>query len=117
MEYVDAAEAQSPTAEQQPVINDFSIVVATVNGTGSQTANLALLRAFFKMGIPVNGKNIFPSNIQGLPTWYHIRVSHEGYVARRETNNILVAFNQNTVADDKLRFLSKLWYRCLFDGR
>ncbi|MCA9949290.1 MAG: 2-oxoacid:acceptor oxidoreductase subunit alpha [Anaerolineales bacterium] len=100
MEYVDAAEEQAPAAEQQPVINDFSIVVATVNGTGSQTANLALLRAFFKMGIPVNGKNIFPSNIQGLPTWYQIRVSHEGYVARRETNEILVAFNQDTVVED-----------------
>jgi 2-oxoglutarate/2-oxoacid ferredoxin oxidoreductase subunit alpha len=72
-------------------------VVATANGTGSQTANLALLRAFFKMGIPVNGKNIFPSNIQGLPTWYHIRVSKDGYVARRHTSEILVAFNDATV--------------------
>ena len=86
MGLVDAAPDNSPVAETQPVINDFSIVVATANGTGSQTANLALLRAFFKMGIPVNGKNIFPSNIQGLPTWYHIRVSHEGYVARRKDN-------------------------------
>lgn len=87
-------------AERPTIINDFSMVVATENGTGSQTANLALLRAFFKMGIPVNGKNIFPSNIQGLPTWYHIRVSHEGYVARRHTSEILVAFNQNTVQQD-----------------
>ncbi len=89
------------TAAQRPsVINDFSMVVATVNGTGSQTANLTLLRAFFKMGIPVNGKNIFPSNIQGLPTWYHIRVSRDGYVARRHTSEVLVAFNPNTVAQD-----------------
>ena len=82
------------------VINDFSLVVATINGTGSQTANLALLRAFFKMGIPVNGKNIFPSNIEGLPTWYHIRVSKDGYVARRHTAELLVAFNQATVYQD-----------------
>ena len=82
------------------VTNDFSMVVATANGTGSQTANLALLRALFKMGIPVNGKNIFPSNIQGLPTWYHIRVSHEGFTARRHTSEVLVAFNQATVKED-----------------
>lgn len=82
-----------------PVINNFSLVVATANGTGSQTANLTLLRSFFKMGIPVHGKNIFPSNIQGLPTWYHIRVSHEGYIARKPSE-ILVAFNPATVAED-----------------
>jgi 2-oxoglutarate/2-oxoacid ferredoxin oxidoreductase subunit alpha len=86
--------------ERPSIINDFSIVVATANGTGSQTANLALLRAFFKMGIPVNGKNIFPSNIQGLPTWYHIRVSKDGYVARRHTSELLVAFNDATVHED-----------------
>jgi 2-oxoglutarate ferredoxin oxidoreductase subunit alpha len=83
-----------------PIVNDFSIVVATANGTGSQTSNLTLLRALFKMGIPVNGKNIFPSNIQGLPTWYHIRVSHEGFVARRQTSEVLVAFNEATVKED-----------------
>lgn len=82
------------------IINDFSIVAATANGTGSQTANLAILRALFKMGIPVNGKNIFPSNIQGLPTWYHIRVSKDGYIARRHTSEFLVAFNQATVNED-----------------
>ncbi len=81
------------------VVNDFSLVVATANGTGSQTANLTLLRSFFKMGIPVHGKNIFPSNIQGLPTWYHIRVSHEGYVARRPSE-VLVAFNRDTMVED-----------------
>jgi 2-oxoglutarate ferredoxin oxidoreductase subunit alpha len=91
---------QEKVEERPSTINDFSIVVATVNGTGSQTANMALLRAFFKMGIPVNGKNIFPSNIQGLPTWYHIRVSHEGYVARRHTSEVLVAFNEHTIHDD-----------------
>ncbi len=97
---VEAVSAAALAAERPAVINDFSIIVATVNGTGSQTANLALLRSFFKMGIPVNGKNIFPSNIQGLPTWYNIRVSREGYVARRETSEILVAFNLATVKDD-----------------
>jgi 2-oxoglutarate ferredoxin oxidoreductase subunit alpha len=82
------------------IVNDFSIVVATANGTGSQTANLTLLRSIFKMGIPVNGKNIFPSNIQGLPTWYFIRVSHEGFTSRRETAEILIAFNKATVEED-----------------
>ena len=92
---------RSDSIEERPIItNDFSIVVATANGTGSQTANMAILRALFKMGIPVNGKNIFPSNIQGLPTWYHIRVSHEGYIARRHTSEILIAFNPDTVAED-----------------
>ena len=88
-------------ATQTPMrVNDFAIVVATANGTGSQTSNLTLLRALFKMGIPVNGKNIFPSNIQGLPTWYHIRVSKDGYSARRETSEVLVAFNEVTVRED-----------------
>ncbi|GJM40984.1 MAG: pyruvate ferredoxin oxidoreductase [Ardenticatenaceae bacterium] len=93
--------ATQPAAGERPsIVNDFSIVAATANGTGSQTANMALLRALFKMGIPVNGKNIFPSNIQGLPTWYHIRVSHEGYVARRHTSEVLIAFNAATLDED-----------------
>jgi 2-oxoglutarate/2-oxoacid ferredoxin oxidoreductase subunit alpha len=89
----------TPPAIARDVTNDFSLVVATANGTGSQTANLTLLRACFHMGIPVCGKNIFPSNIQGLPTWYHIRVSKDGYVARR-ASEVLVAFNQATVDAD-----------------
>ena len=97
---VAAEPAAEAVDERPPVVNDFAIVAATVNGTGSQTANLALLRALFKMGIPVNGKNIFPSNIQGLPTWYLIRASHEGYIARKENSEILVAFNLATVQDD-----------------
>ena len=92
-------QASIPAGVGEPIINDFSVVVATANGTGSQTANLTLLRALFKMGIPVHGKNIFPSNIQGLPTWYHIRVSHQGYVARREPE-LLVAFNPATLHED-----------------
>lgn len=95
---VKPAPAEAPVKGDR--VNDFAIVVATANGTGSQTSNLTLLRALFKMGIPVNGKNIFPSNIQGLPTWYHIRVSKDGYVARRETSEILVAFNEVTVHED-----------------
>lgn len=83
-----------------PQINDFSIIVATPNGSGSQTANNTLLRAFFKMGIPVTGKNLFPSNIKGLPTWYIIRLSKDGYQARRFTREILVAMNPATAVDD-----------------
>jgi 2-oxoglutarate ferredoxin oxidoreductase subunit alpha len=83
-----------------PVVNDFSIQVATVNGSGSQTANTVLLRAIFQMGIPVSGKNLFPSNIAGLPTWFTIRVSGAGYVARREENDIVVVMNPETAAED-----------------
>ena len=87
------------TAEAR-VVNDFSMTVATVNGSGSQTSNLTLQRAFFKMGIPVSGKNLFPSNIQGLPTWYTIRVNKDGYTARSETHEIVVAMNPSTIKDD-----------------
>ena len=87
------------------VVNDLALVVATVNGTGSQTANTALLRSFFSMGIPVHGKNIFPSNIQGLPTWFHIRVDKDGYIARRDPT-MLVAYNAQTI-DADLRALPK----------
>jgi len=62
----------------KPIVNDFSIQVATVNGSGSQSANSVLLRSIFRMGVPVSGKNLFPSNIAGLPTWYTIRVSKDG---------------------------------------
>lgn len=80
--------------------NDFSMVVATVNGSGSQTANLALMRTFFRMGIPTSGKNLFPSNIQGLPTWFIIRTNPHGYTARRDHHDILIAMNQATVQKD-----------------
>ncbi|HMO58492.1 MAG TPA: 2-oxoacid:acceptor oxidoreductase subunit alpha [Roseiflexaceae bacterium] len=90
-----------PRSDSRPtIVNDFSIVAATVNGSGSQTANNVLIRAIFKMGIPVSGKNLFPSNIQGLPTWYTIRVSKDGYTARREGTEILVAFNPRTADED-----------------
>jgi 2-oxoglutarate ferredoxin oxidoreductase subunit alpha len=84
------------------VVNDFSIQVATVNGSGSQTANLVLLRSLFQMGIPVSGKNLFPSNIAGLPTWYTIRANHRGYVARKKEIDFLVAMNPETAKDDVL---------------
>src|SRR4249919_1672557 len=84
------------------VLNDFSIQIATVNGSGSQTANLVLLRSLFQMGIPVSGKNLFPSNIAGLPTWYTIRANHRGYIARKKEIDFLVAMNPETAKDDVL---------------
>jgi len=86
--------------ERPEIVNDFSISIATVNGSGSQTANGLLARSMFKMGIPVSPKNLFPSNISGLPTWYVIRLSKDGYVARREDAEILVAFNPATAEED-----------------
>jgi len=81
-------------------INDFSIQVATVNGSGSQTANTVLLRAIFQMGVFVSGKNLFPSNIAGLPTWFTIRASAKGYVARKATNEMLILMNPETAKED-----------------
>ena len=80
-------------------VADFSLQVGTANGTGSQTANLTLLRAIFRMGVPVHGKNVFPSNIQGLPTWFHIRTSAHGWVAR-QSPEIAVAYNPQTLHED-----------------
>jgi 2-oxoglutarate/2-oxoacid ferredoxin oxidoreductase subunit alpha len=84
------------------IVNDFSIQVATVNGSGSQTANLVLLRSIFQMGIPVSGKNLFPSNIAGLPTWYTIRANKDGYVARKKEIDFVVAMNPETAREDVL---------------
>ncbi len=84
------------------VTNDFSINVATVNGSGSQSANSVLLKSIFGMGVPVSGKNLFPSNIAGLPTWYTIRASKDGYVARKRDSEVLVALNPDTARDDVL---------------
>ena len=85
---------------QQTVVNDLSIQVATVNGSGSQSSNLVLLRAVFQMGIPVSGKNLFPSNIAGLPTWFTIRASKDGWIARRKEVDFLVAMNPETAEED-----------------
>src|SRR5215469_6937670 len=84
------------------VVNDFSIQVATVNGSGSQSANTVLLRSIFQMGVPVSGKNLFPSNIAGLPTWYTIRASKYGYIARKKEIDFLVAMNPETAREDVL---------------
>jgi 2-oxoglutarate ferredoxin oxidoreductase subunit alpha len=84
----------------QQIINDLTIQAATVNGSGSQTANLILTRAIFHMGIPVAPKNVFPSNIEGLPTWYQLRVTPEGYMARSDKVDILIAFNPATWHQD-----------------
>jgi 2-oxoglutarate ferredoxin oxidoreductase subunit alpha len=84
----------------EKIVNDFSITVGTVNGSGSQTANTTILRSLFKMGVPVSGKNMFPSNIQGLPTWYTIRVNKDGYTARREEHEIVVCMNPQSFAQD-----------------
>lgn len=86
--------------EQGRVVNDFSIQVATVNGSGSQSSNNVLMRTIFQMGIPVSGKNLFPSNIAGLPTWFTIRVNKDGYIARKRETNILVAMNPQTAFED-----------------
>jgi 2-oxoglutarate ferredoxin oxidoreductase subunit alpha len=87
-------------AVQSQIVNDFNINVATANGSGSQTSNSLLIRSLFKMGIPVTGKNLFPSNIQGLPTWYNIRLSKEGFLARRENVEVMICMNGATVAED-----------------
>ena len=100
MEVTQTQPQSGPAAARAPIVNDFSITVATVNGSGSQTANNTLIRAIHKMGVPVSGKNLFPSNIQGLPTWFTIRVSKDGYIARREHAEIIVAMNKATIAED-----------------
>ena len=81
-------EQQPRSSRTQRVVNDFSIQVATVNGSGSQTANLVLLRSILLMGVPVSGKNMFPSNIAGLPTWYTIRASKRGYIGAQEGSRL-----------------------------
>jgi 2-oxoglutarate ferredoxin oxidoreductase subunit alpha len=87
-------------AARVPVVNDMSIQVATANGSGSQSSNTVLLRSIFQMGISVSGKNLFPSNIAGLPTWYTIRANKDGYVARKKEIDLLIAMNPETGRDD-----------------
>src|SRR2546422_6650901 len=97
-------EQEEPAAQRsgQRVVNDFTIQVATVNGSGSQTANLVLIRSTFQMAIPVSGKNMFPSNIAGLPTWYTIRANKNGYIGRKKEIDFLVAMNPETAREDVL---------------
>ena len=88
---------KSPSGD---ITNDLTIQIATVNGSGSQSANAVLLKSIFRMGIPVSGKNLFPSNIAGLPTWYSIRASKDGYVARKKEIDVLIALNPETAKED-----------------
>src|SRR5436853_5227168 len=100
---IDVAPQETIAARSQTrVVNDFSIQVATVNGSGSQTANMVLLRSILLMGVPVSGKNMFPSNLPGLPTWYTIRASKRGYIARKKEVDFLVAMNPETAKEDVL---------------
>ena len=92
--------ASEAVGEVKPIVNDFSIQIATVNGSGSQSANSVLLRSIFRMGVPVSGKNLFPSNIAGLPTWYTIRVNKDGWVARKTEIDLLIAMNPETARED-----------------
>src|SRR5438067_8201887 len=101
MATIDIAVRESDRQQSgRRVVNDFSIQVATVNGSGSQTANTVLLRTIFQMGVPVSGKNLFPSNIAGLPTWYTIRANKDGYIARKKEIDFLVAMNPETARED-----------------
>ena len=93
-------EKRADASSRPPVVNDFSIHVATANGSGSQSSNSILMRAIFQMGIPVSGKNLFPSNIQGLPTWFTIRASKEGFIARRRDVGVLICMNPETAHED-----------------
>ncbi|MSO30157.1 MAG: 2-oxoacid:acceptor oxidoreductase subunit alpha [Acidobacteria bacterium] len=103
MSVTDVAEQETASRpREERIINDFAIQVATVNGSGSQTANMVLLRSIFQMGVPVSGKNMFPSNIAGLPTWYTIRASAKGYIGRKKEVDFLVAMNVETAKEDVL---------------
>ncbi len=103
MSVTDVAEQETASRPREDrIVNDFAIQVATVNGSGSQTANVVLLRSIFQMGVPVSGKNMFPSNIAGLPTWYTIRASAKGYIGRKKEVDLLVAMNAETAKEDVL---------------
>src|SRR5690242_8014958 len=97
-----ALQDASQQANPERIVNNMSIQVGTVNGSGSQSSNTVLLRSIFQMGIPVSGKNLFPSNIAGLPTWYTIRANRNGYVARKKEIDFLVAMNPETAREDVL---------------
>jgi 2-oxoglutarate ferredoxin oxidoreductase subunit alpha len=91
---------ESESGAKPAIINDLAIQVATINGSGSQSSNSVLMRAIFQMGVPVSGKNLFPSNIQGLPTWFTIRASKNGYIARKRDVDLLIAMNPQTARED-----------------
>lgn len=91
---------RAPTADQSPAPNDFGLAIATVNGTGSANANTLLVRSIFRMGVPVSGKNLLPSNIQGMATWFEIRVGPAMQLARTGEPHLVVAMNRQTFAED-----------------
>src|SRR5437660_5903430 len=97
-----ALHEDSGSLERKRVVNDMSIQVGTVNGSGSQSSNTVLLRSIFQMGVPVSGKNMFPSNIAGLPTWYTIRANKNGYIGRKKEIDFLVAMNPETAVEDTM---------------
>src|SRR5687768_4314081 len=97
------------TREPMDRVNDFAFKIATANGTGSASANGLIMQAIFRMGVPVTGKNVFPSNIQGLPTWYEIRVSKDGYTARTPQFDLMVALNAATYQKDVAEVRSGGW--------
>jgi 2-oxoglutarate ferredoxin oxidoreductase subunit alpha len=104
MSTIEVSPAQTEAGQNlYRVVNDFSIQVATVNGSGSQTANNVLMRSIFQMGIPVSGKNLFPSNIAGLPTWFTIRANKNGWIGRKKEIDFLVAMNPETAREDVLK--------------
>src|SRR6478735_1783531 len=98
-----AVQEQQSSGKAHRVVNDFSIQIATVNGSGSQTANIVLLRSMLLSGVPASGKNMFPSNIAGLPTWFTIRVSKHGYIGRKKEVDFLVAMNPETAREDVMK--------------
>src|SRR3954453_22930160 len=103
MATTDVVPRESPGGMgKQRIVNDMSIQVATVNGSGSQSSNTVLLRSIFQMGVPVSGKNMFPSNIAGLPTWYTIRANKHGYIGRKKEIDLVVALNSETAKEDAL---------------
>src|ERR1051326_1791796 len=89
-----------PAAAAAPIVNDLTIHVATVNGSGSQSSNNVLMRSIFQMGVPVSGKNMFPSNIAGLPTWFTIRANKDGWIARKKEVDMMVCMNAQTARED-----------------
>src|ERR1700734_634329 len=97
-----ARQGSSGQLERKRIVNDMSIQVATVNGSGSQSSNTVLLRAIFQMGVPISGKNLFPSNIAGLPTWYTIRANKDGYIARKKEIDFVIAMNAETAQEDAM---------------
>jgi 2-oxoglutarate ferredoxin oxidoreductase subunit alpha len=96
-------------SDKQDRVNDFAVKIGTVNGTGSASANGLIMQTIFRMGIPISGKNVFPSNIQGLPTWYEIRVNKHGYTARTPSFDLIVAMNPATYAKDVAEVCSGGW--------